>query len=225
MTIEVVMRRPQPSEYGSVQALIETVANETFKDLFAPNPVPLKFEDEDWPLAWVAVSEEKIVGVIITNQEWVGDLWVFREHRRQGVGSRLLAQGEAEIAARGHRRAAFASFGRMRLPCNSISVRGGRLRVSSRTKSITMPCWRWLNLCQSSVKALSERIGGQPKVIQRPPSLSIGEKSPLRSKCSRTGLVCLVPDPSCMALLGWLFRITKWACQGKLAGFHIATQF
>jgi hypothetical protein len=74
MTIEVVMRRPQPSEYSSVQVLIETVANEIFKDLFAPNPVPLKFKDEDWPLAWVAVSDEKIVGVIITNQEWVGDL-------------------------------------------------------------------------------------------------------------------------------------------------------
>jgi GNAT superfamily N-acetyltransferase len=97
------MRRPQPSEYESVRALIETVANETFSDLFAPNPVPLKFEDEDWPLAWVAVSDEKIVGVIITNQEWVGDLWVFREHRKRGIGSKLLAQGEAEIAARGHR--------------------------------------------------------------------------------------------------------------------------
>ena len=104
MTIEVVMRRPQPSEYSSVQALIETVANETFRDLFAPNPAPLKFEDEDWPLAWVAVVHEKIVGVIITNQEWIGDLWVFREHRRQGVGSRLLARGEAEIAARGYQR-------------------------------------------------------------------------------------------------------------------------
>src|SRR5256885_12581256 len=95
------IRRPQPGEYGSVRALIETVANETFSDLFAPNPVPLKFEDEDWPLAWVAVSDEKIVGVLITNQEWVSDLWVFREHRRQGIGGKLLAQGEAEIAARG----------------------------------------------------------------------------------------------------------------------------
>jgi hypothetical protein len=66
------MRRPQPGEYGSVRALIETVANETFSDLFAPNPVPLEFDDEDWPLAWVAVSDEKIVGVIITNQEWIG---------------------------------------------------------------------------------------------------------------------------------------------------------
>src|SRR5438045_8528442 len=98
----IIIRRPQTSEYGSVLALIETVANETFSDLFAPNPVPLEFEDEDWPLAWVAVSDQEIVGVIITNQEWVGDLWVYREHRKQGIGSTLLAQGEAEIAAHGH---------------------------------------------------------------------------------------------------------------------------
>jgi hypothetical protein len=56
------IRRPQPGEYGPVRALIETVANETFSDLFAPNPVPLEFDDEDWPLAWVGVSHEKIVG-------------------------------------------------------------------------------------------------------------------------------------------------------------------
>jgi GNAT superfamily N-acetyltransferase len=102
MLSELVIRRPQASEYRSVQNLIETVANETFEDIFAPNPVPLKFKDEDWPVAWVAVSDEKIVGVIITNQEWVDDLWVLREERRQGVGSKLLAKGEAEIAARGY---------------------------------------------------------------------------------------------------------------------------
>jgi len=101
MPIEVVIRRPQPHEYDSVRDLIEIVATETFKDLFAPNPVPLEFKDEDWPLAWVAVSDAKILGVIITNQGWVDDLWVLREHRRQGVGTRLLAQGESEIAARG----------------------------------------------------------------------------------------------------------------------------
>jgi len=97
----VVIRRPQPHEYDSVRDLIEKVATETFKDLFAPNPVPLEFKDEDWPLAWVAVSDAKILGVVITNQEWVDDLWMLRGYRRQGVGSRLLAKGESEISARG----------------------------------------------------------------------------------------------------------------------------
>ena len=103
MLSDLVIRRPQAIEYGSVQILIETVASETFKDIFAPNPVPLEFKDEDWPLAWVAVSDEKIVGVIITKQDWVDDLWVLREERRQGIGSKLLAKGEAEIAARGYK--------------------------------------------------------------------------------------------------------------------------
>ena len=100
----LIIRRPEPDERDSVRALIETVANETFSDLFAPNPVPLEFKDEDWPVAWVAVSEEKIVGVIITSQDWVSDLWVLREHRKQGIGSRLLAHGEAEIGARGYQK-------------------------------------------------------------------------------------------------------------------------
>ena len=78
------------------------VANETFANLFAPNPVPLKLDEEDWSLAWVAVCDSKIVGVLLTNQEWVSDLWVLRENRSQGIGRKLLAQGESEIAARGH---------------------------------------------------------------------------------------------------------------------------
>ena len=100
MPIEVAVRRARPHEYNSVRDLIEIVATETFKNLFAPNPVPLEFKDEDWPLAWVAASDAKILGVIITHQEWVDDLWVLQEYRRQGVGRRLLAQGESEIAAR-----------------------------------------------------------------------------------------------------------------------------
>jgi hypothetical protein len=38
----------------------------------------------------------------MTHQEWVSDLWVLRESRRHGVGRKLLARGESEIAARGH---------------------------------------------------------------------------------------------------------------------------
>jgi ribosomal protein S18 acetylase RimI-like enzyme len=101
MPIEAAIRRPRPHEYDSLRDLIEIVATETFKDLFAPNPVPLEFKDEDWPLAWVAASDAIILGVIITHQEWVDDLCVLQEYRRQGVGRRLLAQGESEIAVRG----------------------------------------------------------------------------------------------------------------------------
>ena len=63
---DVLIRHPEPQEHNSVRALVTTVANETFGDLFAPSPVPLKLEDDDWSLAWVAVSGAKIVGVVLT---------------------------------------------------------------------------------------------------------------------------------------------------------------
>jgi ribosomal protein S18 acetylase RimI-like enzyme len=83
-----------------MQGLIETVANETFRDLFAPNPVPLNFDGADWSLAWVAASDAKILGVLLTSQDYVDDLWVLRESRRQAVGKKLLARGESEISGR-----------------------------------------------------------------------------------------------------------------------------
>ena len=52
-----------------MRALVKTVAEETFGELFAPSPVPLNLEEDDWSLAWVAVSSAKIVGVVLTNQD------------------------------------------------------------------------------------------------------------------------------------------------------------
>ena len=103
MAIQVFIRHPQSDEHDEVRALIRTVANETFAELFAPDPVPLKLEEDDWSLAWVAVCESKIIGVTLTREDSVSDLWIFRENRRSGVGSRLLACAESEIASRGYR--------------------------------------------------------------------------------------------------------------------------
>jgi GNAT superfamily N-acetyltransferase len=103
MAIQAVIRHPQTDEHHEVRELIRTVANETFAELFAPNPVPLKLEEDDWSLAWVAVCESKIIGVTLTREDWVSDLWILRENRRSGVGSRLLACAESEIASPGYR--------------------------------------------------------------------------------------------------------------------------
>ena len=102
MAIRVIIRHPQTDEHDQVRELIRTVANETFAGLFAPNAVPLKLEEDDWSLAWVAVYEPKIIGVALTRKDWVSDLWILRENRRSGVGSRLLACAESEIASRGY---------------------------------------------------------------------------------------------------------------------------
>jgi ribosomal protein S18 acetylase RimI-like enzyme len=96
---DIVVRRALADEWPTIHCLVQAIADETFAYL-VPLPVPLG--EPDWQPAWVAVCAENIVGVTMTQQEWVSDLWIARDHRRYGIGSRLLAQAEREIAGRGH---------------------------------------------------------------------------------------------------------------------------
>jgi len=98
--IDTLIRRPQPVEHDSVRAVVQTVVDEIYGGLWAPPPLPV--DEENWHSSWVAIQDAKIIGVVRTSGEWLDDLWVLRESRGHGVGKRLLAQGEAEIIARGH---------------------------------------------------------------------------------------------------------------------------
>jgi ribosomal protein S18 acetylase RimI-like enzyme len=100
MSAETIIRLARPSENGSVHALVQTIADETFAYLFAPSQVPIG--EANWFCSWLAISGEEIVGVMMTRGEWVSDLWVRRESRRTGVGGRLLAHAEGEIRDRGY---------------------------------------------------------------------------------------------------------------------------
>ena len=82
------IRRPKIDEHSSVQALVQAVVNEVYGGVWASPPLPI--DDEDWSLAWVAVYDAKIVGMVLTHGEWISDLWVLGEHRRNGAGQQLL---------------------------------------------------------------------------------------------------------------------------------------
>jgi ribosomal protein S18 acetylase RimI-like enzyme len=97
---DIVVRRALVGESPAIHSLVQAIADETFAYL-VPLPVPLG--EPDWQAAWVALSAEVIVGVTMTQEEWVSDLWIAPHHRRHGIGTRLLAQAEREIAGRGHR--------------------------------------------------------------------------------------------------------------------------
>jgi len=98
---EALIRRPQPHEHDSVRAVVQTVVDEIYGGLWAAPPLPV--DEENWGLCWVALVDAKIVGMVLTHEEWISDLWVVDQHRGRGVGHRLLAQGEAEIVSRGYR--------------------------------------------------------------------------------------------------------------------------
>jgi ribosomal protein S18 acetylase RimI-like enzyme len=100
MSAGMVIRRAKPSENDSVHALVQAIADETFAYLFAPSQVPIG--EANWLSAWLALWGEEIVGVTMTRDEWVSDLWVRCESRRIGIGGELLAHAEREIRGRGH---------------------------------------------------------------------------------------------------------------------------
>jgi ribosomal protein S18 acetylase RimI-like enzyme len=99
MSAELIIRRAKPSENDSIQAFVQTIADETFAYLFA-SPVPIG--ESNWLSAWLALLGEEIVGVTMTQDAWVSDLWVRRDSRRTGIGAKLLAHAESEIRSRGH---------------------------------------------------------------------------------------------------------------------------
>jgi hypothetical protein len=76
MSAEIGIRLTKPSDYASVHALVQTIADETFADLFA-SQVPIG--EANWGSAWLAVLGEEIVGVTKTQDMWVSDLWVRRD--------------------------------------------------------------------------------------------------------------------------------------------------
>ena len=98
---EIVIRRPELQECNAVRALVQTVVDETYGHLWAPSAFAI--DEEDWTLAWIALVNGAFVGMVLTHQEWISDLWVLRPARGQGVGRKLLAQAEAEIASRGYK--------------------------------------------------------------------------------------------------------------------------
>jgi ribosomal protein S18 acetylase RimI-like enzyme len=100
MPMEILIRRARPNENSAVHELVQTIADETFAYLFATSRVPIG--EANWSSAWLAISGEEIVGVTMTRDEWVSDLWIRSDRRRSGVGAKLLAHAEREIRSRGH---------------------------------------------------------------------------------------------------------------------------
>jgi GNAT superfamily N-acetyltransferase len=114
------------------RAVVQTVVDEIYGGLWAPPPLPI---DEDcWLMSWVAVVDTKIVGVVLTHEQWPSDLWVLRDSRGHGIGQRLLARAEAEMVRRGYPPAACSSIERKRLS-SSTTGKVGELLGSSHTKS------------------------------------------------------------------------------------------
>jgi ribosomal protein S18 acetylase RimI-like enzyme len=98
---QAFIRRANPHERAAVGAVVQAVIDEVYGGLWASPPLPV--DQANWELAWVAIVNGEIVGMVLTQEEWIDDLWVLRDNRGCGIGRQLLETAEAEIRERGHR--------------------------------------------------------------------------------------------------------------------------
>ena len=97
------IRKCRRSDVDGIRSLVTAVVREVYGRM-----LPAGFEverDTDWEPAWVADIPGRLVAVMLTHGEWLEDLWIEKDHRGLGIGGRLLAIAEQEIAARGFARA------------------------------------------------------------------------------------------------------------------------
>ena len=55
-----------------------------------------------WADGLVAEVADRIVGVVVSDDDWVEDLWVAKEYRNRGIGAMLLTAAERQIAKRNY---------------------------------------------------------------------------------------------------------------------------
>jgi ribosomal protein S18 acetylase RimI-like enzyme len=94
----MIIRRPALSEHPAIRALIGSVVTEVYGSLWDTSFTPIG--QDDWSRGWIAVDGTEPVGVLLTTDEWIDDLWIVSAQRGHGIGARLLSLGEAEIAGR-----------------------------------------------------------------------------------------------------------------------------
>jgi ribosomal protein S18 acetylase RimI-like enzyme len=105
----MLIRRAEPEERDQLGAFVLMITDEVYGYLWkmpslagARGVVAGSIRNQDWSRAWVAFEDEILVGAVLTEAEWIEDLWVSKEYRGRGIGRQLLSRGEAEIAARGY---------------------------------------------------------------------------------------------------------------------------
>ena len=100
-------------EIGQVadDARISDFINEEFSDYATDCEVALNYEE----FCYAAEEDGKILGVITGrayyNEVHIGDLIIGKEHRRVGVGRKLVAAVEDAFSGKGYEKIALTTFG------------------------------------------------------------------------------------------------------------------
>jgi GNAT superfamily N-acetyltransferase len=97
--LKATHRHPDESELSDVKAFVQDVVNETYRGLWSEDSIPIG--ESDWSRSWIVTEGNTILGVVLTLEQWLEDLWIAKICRSQGLGTQLLVRAESEIAQRG----------------------------------------------------------------------------------------------------------------------------
>jgi GNAT superfamily N-acetyltransferase len=93
----LVIRPAAAADVASIEQLVRGVVREVYGKLIPGDALPTAGR---WSRGLVAEVAGRIVGVVVSDDDWVEDLWVAREHRGRGIGAMLLRAAERQIANR-----------------------------------------------------------------------------------------------------------------------------
>ena len=94
MTTMPKIRRCRRSDVEPIWSLVTAVVSEVYGPIF---PAGFRLErDTDWSPSWVADIAGNVVAVMLTEKDWLEDLWIGTNYRGRGVGGRLLARAERD---------------------------------------------------------------------------------------------------------------------------------
>ena len=116
MTAPLELRHPRGDELASARQIAEDVMGQVYRHLLGGRSlVPPALEP--WADSWIALLDGDPVGVGMSHEDLVSDLWLLPRARGHHIGSRLLDRLEGEVRERGYPRA------RLRVVADNESAR------------------------------------------------------------------------------------------------------
>lgn len=104
MSTAIEVRHPRPDELARARGIAEDVMAQVYRELLhGRSLVPATLTP--WARSWIATLDGEMVGVGMTRDDLISDLWLVPQARGHGLGNRLLALLESEVRERNHAQA------------------------------------------------------------------------------------------------------------------------
>jgi GNAT superfamily N-acetyltransferase len=141
----LVIRPAAASDVAGIERLVQDVVREVYGRLI-PGDTPTTAGM--WSRGLVAEVAGRTVGVVVSDDDWVEDLWVAREYRDQGIGAMLLTAAERQIAMRNYTEA------QLRVVAENLDARRF-YAAHGWAETVSYPHERWGFAMVEMVKALA----------------------------------------------------------------------